>query len=230
MAGASVNLPIVATCEPPPACPTFCYACDGHLAMPDSVARSVATFIELVKDPEGFGRKVAEEAKSLGLPFIRWFGVGNMSAAWGAPNDSTVRAMNACAERIPVHAFTKIPRFIPRLHPNILVLLSTDWSTRPWIRTYDYPMSYVWALRKGEPLPEFSSEHIKKIRVILITHPSRYEIIPERFRGLVCFSDRYEDLGVKVPERWVREYRTRAKGHPCIACYYARVGCWREWR
>jgi len=141
-----------------------------------------------------------------------------------------VRAMNACAERIPVHAFTKIPRFIPGLHPNILALLSTDWSTPHWIRAYDYPMSYVWALRKGEPLPEFAAEHLRKIKVILITHETRYEIMPERFRGLVCFSDRYEDLGVRVPERWVGEYRTRAGGHPCIACYYAKVGCWRGWR
>ncbi|MCU0531745.1 MAG: gluconate 2-dehydrogenase subunit 3 family protein, partial [Syntrophales bacterium] len=114
-AAASVDLAL-GTCQPTAPC-RECYAAASMIRM-SSVRKALRNTIQMIENPEAFGRRVAEEARKIPkdrLPFIRLLGSGDLTS------DETVQAFNAVAK----HADRPIQIF-SRHHDNLGKLKGTQ--------------------------------------------------------------------------------------------------------
>ncbi len=146
VAGATVEVPIEATCSPSKVCVGDCYAASGPQAIPHNIAKQFRTLRSMEADPQGFAERIAAEADRIGAGHIRWNGVGDLTPA-------AIIAIHALARLrpdLPVWVVTRIPELAARVgsFPNVFVHFSLD---RAEPRTANYFFSYQCAADEVPP-------------------------------------------------------------------------------
>ncbi len=157
VAGATVEVPIEATCSPSKVCVGDCYAASGPQAIPHNIAKQFRTLRSMEADPQGFAERIAAEADRIGAGHIRWNGVGDLTPA-------AVIAIHALARLrpdLPVWVVTRIPELAARVgsFPNVFVHFSLDRASldrrdaflRAGPRTANYFFSYQCAADEVPP-------------------------------------------------------------------------------
>ena len=157
VAGATIEVPIEATCSPTKVCAADCYAASGPQAIPHNLAKQYRVLRSMEADPIAFAERVARELVRGRHGHLRWNGVGDLSPG-------AVIAINHLARicpAIPIWVVTKIPRLAALIEhaENVFVHVSLDasgaarreefLSLRPRSNNY----FFSWQCAKGEVPP-----------------------------------------------------------------------------
>lgn len=124
VAGATIEVPIEATCAPTRVCAADCYAASGPQAVPHNLAKQYRVQRSIERDPEAFARLVVEHLDRGGHTHLRWNGVGDLTPA-------AVRAIDAVAAlrpELPIWVVTRIPELAAQIAPapRVFVHVSLD--------------------------------------------------------------------------------------------------------
>lgn len=127
IAGATLDVPIEGTCKPSKTCVKDCYAASSRQAMPRMLAHQYRVQHSMDADPAAFAQRVMAEYDNLGLTYLRWNGVGDLS-------ESAVHTINWIGQNRPdavLWVVTRKPELAARIEhfPNIYVHFSLDSSS-----------------------------------------------------------------------------------------------------
>ena len=126
VAGATIEVPIEATCSPTKVCARDCYAASGPQAVPHNLARQYRVLRSMRADPIAFAELTAKELERGRHGHLRWNGVGDLT-------EEAVVAINHLARirpQTPIWVVTKIPELAAKIEhaDNVFVHFSLDAS------------------------------------------------------------------------------------------------------
>lgn len=124
IAGATLDIPIEGTCRPSKTCVKDCYAASSRQAMPQMLAHQYRVQHTMEADPVAFAERVMSEYDKLGLTYLRWNGVGDLSEA-------AVQTINWIGHNRPdavLWVVTRKPELASKIEhfPNVYVHFSLD--------------------------------------------------------------------------------------------------------
>ncbi len=127
IAGATLDVPIEGTCRPSKTCTKDCYAAYSRQAMPRMLAHQYRVQHSMEADPVAFAQRVMEEYDRLGLTYLRWNGVGDLSEA-------AVQTINWIGQNRPdatLWVVTRKPELAAKVQhfQNVYVHFSLDSSS-----------------------------------------------------------------------------------------------------
>lgn len=125
--GYAVNVPIATTCQPTKVCTDTCYAATGKTMWPDALRRQARVQVLQDAAPRAFARRVVEEYDRLGLSFLRWNGVGDLT-------EGAVEAINHIGVQRPdvvLWVVSRKPALAARIEeaPGVYLQFSLDRSS-----------------------------------------------------------------------------------------------------
>jgi hypothetical protein len=176
---ASVNFPIVGTCDPSDVCKQICYACSGHFTHATVQKANMARFQYFCTAPvQEVADRVYYEAKALGLRYLRWNGSGDLFPA-------SVRVINHLAatrgDLVNV-VYSRKPGMINQLAhdpKHIIINISLDRASLELPARITHPHVRYTYLRmdEGDTPPAWSPE--LPLEVVFANHDLGHKLSHE---------------------------------------------------